>query len=84
MWKHFHLLLKRIVRRFIHNERSATLVEYTILLGVITGAVIILISFAGDWVNSTWQDLLAAIQPSDPACHLPDPPPHCNPPGHEK
>ena len=40
--------------RFSTNESGATMVEYTILIGLITVVVIALIAAVGAWVQNSW------------------------------
>jgi pilus assembly protein Flp/PilA len=51
-------MLKRLVR----DEEGASLVEYTILLGIITVAVIVTVGLVGDWVSGQWVALEAELQ----------------------
>ena len=51
-------LLKRLAR----DEAGATLVEYTVLLGVMLVAVISTIVLVGGWVNTKWSALWTALQ----------------------
>ena len=37
--------------KFAKDERGVTMLEYSILLGIITVAAIVAIVFAGDWVD---------------------------------
>ena len=43
-----------LVRGLRRDEDGATLVEYTILLGIIVIAVIATIGSVGTWVNNKW------------------------------
>ena len=40
--------------RFSANETGATMVEYTILIGLITVVAIALIAAVGAWVQNSW------------------------------
>ncbi len=46
-----------LVRRLSKDESGASLIEYSILIGLITVAVILLVSNVGDWVVSQWTAL---------------------------
>ena len=48
---------RSVLRRFVKDESGASLIEYSILIGLITVLVIALISGVGEWVNSQWQTL---------------------------
>jgi len=39
------------------NEDGAALIEYTVLLGILLVAVIVVIVAVGSWVNSEWVSL---------------------------
>lgn len=43
------------------DEQGVTMLEYTILIGIITVAVILAVVFAGSWVASQWGALTAAL-----------------------
>ena len=46
-----------LFRRLSKDDSGASLIEYSILIGLITVAVIVLISGVGDWVVSQWSGL---------------------------
>jgi pilus assembly protein Flp/PilA len=50
-------LLKKLSR----DEEGASLVEYTVLLGIITIAVIATIIQVGGWVSANWSDLCTKL-----------------------
>jgi pilus assembly protein Flp/PilA len=56
-----HPSLKMSVARFLRNEDGVTMLEYTILLGIITVAVIASVVFAGTWVSTKWTTLTGAL-----------------------
>ena len=43
------------------DENGATLIEYTVLLGIMLVAVIAIISGVGAWVSTEWASLNTAI-----------------------
>lgn len=49
--------LYALSRLFAKDESGASLIEYSILIGLITVGVIILIAGVGDWVLSQWTGL---------------------------
>jgi len=49
------------VRGFAKDESGASLIEYSVLIGLITVAVIGLISGIGDWVISQWSALTSQV-----------------------
>lgn len=50
-----------MARQFRDDDRGAAMVEYTILLGIITIAVIASIITVGAWVGVQWVSLAAAL-----------------------
>lgn len=53
--------LMTMTRQFRDDEHGAAMVEYTILLGIITVAVIATIILVGGWVTGQWTTLQAAL-----------------------
>ena len=49
------------INRFIRDENGATLLEYTVLIGLMLIAVIVAISAVGTWVGNKWTDLNTAL-----------------------
>lgn len=43
------------------DERGASLLEYSILIGLITAGVVGFITSIGGWVNGKWSDLSKAL-----------------------
>jgi pilus assembly protein Flp/PilA len=58
-----HLIAKAHValNNFKKNESGASLVEYSLLIGLITVAVVATIVIVGTWVALQWTNLQAAI-----------------------
>ncbi|MDG4895305.1 Flp family type IVb pilin [Mesorhizobium sp. WSM4976] len=50
-----------LARRFRDDENGAAMVEYTVLLGIITVAVIATVVLVGAWVGTQWTTLQAAL-----------------------
>jgi pilus assembly protein Flp/PilA len=50
-----------LVRRLAKDEDGASLVEYTVLLGILLVAVIASITAVGSWINGKWTALSAAL-----------------------
>jgi len=50
--------------RFKANQSGASLVEYSLLIGLITVAVVATIVLVGGWVKLQWTNLYAAINPA--------------------
>lgn len=50
-----------LVAKFARDERGVTMLEYSILLGIITVAAITAIVFAGGWVGNQWTDLTGEL-----------------------
>lgn len=57
--------LMTMTRQFRDDENGAAMVEYSILIGIITAAVILLIISVGAFVTDAWTDLDTALP--DPA-----------------
>jgi len=53
--------LRRHLGQFAKDEEGVTMLEYTILIGIITVAVILSVVFAGSWVSSQWGLLTSAL-----------------------
>ena len=54
--------LMSIARQFRSDENGAAMVEYTILLGIITVAVIVSVLFVGGWVANKWATLQTQLK----------------------
>jgi pilus assembly protein Flp/PilA len=53
--------LADIAKRFRADEDGAAMVEYTVLLGIITAGVIVTVIAVGGWVNGQWTGLDAEL-----------------------
>ncbi|KQU97046.1 pilin [Mesorhizobium sp. Root102] len=53
--------LMTMTRQFRDDENGAAMVEYTVLLGIITVAVIATVVLVGTWVGGKWTALYSAI-----------------------
>ncbi len=42
------------IKRFVADEEGTALMEYTILLGILVVAVIVIIGGVGDWIANKW------------------------------
>ncbi len=51
-----------LARVLARDERGATLVEYTILVGLLAATVILAIRFVGGWVSDKWDSLDSTLQ----------------------
>jgi pilus assembly protein Flp/PilA len=49
------------MKRLWSDQRGAALLEYTILVGLITLAVLTLIISIGGWTSSTWANFLTSF-----------------------
>lgn len=49
--------MKKLLARFAAEEDGAAMVEYSILIGIITAAVIAIIVTVGLWVEGQWTEL---------------------------
>lgn len=50
-----------LVRRLVQDEDAAAMVEYTVLIGLITVAVIATVVSVGDWVSTEWTSLCTTL-----------------------
>jgi len=50
-------IIKRFARQFVKDEKGAALIEYTILIGIITAGVIAVVVAVGGWVGNQWDTL---------------------------
>jgi pilus assembly protein Flp/PilA len=50
-----------LMRRLGDDEDGATLLEYTILTGMLLVAVIATITLVGEWISGTWTTLNGAL-----------------------
>jgi pilus assembly protein Flp/PilA len=46
--------LNIFLNRVGHDESGAAMVEYTILVGIVTVAIIATVALVGDWVSAKW------------------------------
>jgi pilus assembly protein Flp/PilA len=59
--------MRNILKRFRDEESGAAMVEYTILLGIITVAVIGTVIWVGGWVGDQWTNLQTELEAAAPA-----------------
>lgn len=48
--------------RFRRDEDGATMIEYSLLIGLITVAVVTLVISVGGWVQTQWNELWTNVQ----------------------
>ncbi len=51
----------KLINQLKSDEDGASLVEYTVLLGILLIAVIAIIVAVGKWINTTWATLNTSI-----------------------
>lgn len=56
--------LMTVARQFRNDNNGAAMVEYSILVGIIAGAAILIIVGIGLWVNGRFTDLCTDLQAS--------------------
>ena len=56
--------MRNLIAKFRREEDGAAMVEYTVLLGIITAAVIVTIGLVGDWVSGTWTAFNTELGPA--------------------
>ncbi|RWO21215.1 Flp family type IVb pilin [Mesorhizobium sp.] len=62
--------LMTMTRQFRDDENGAAMVEYTVLLGIITAATIAMIILVGTWVTGQWTYLEGQL-PATPTTPTP-------------
>jgi pilus assembly protein Flp/PilA len=50
-----------LVKRFAREERGATMIEYGVLIALITTALVVTVASVGDNIAQRWTDLLATL-----------------------
>jgi pilus assembly protein Flp/PilA len=53
--------LETLKNRLVRDEEGAALIEYSVLIGLITVAAIAAIVTVGSWVANAWSDLVDAL-----------------------
>ena len=53
---------RAFIRKICKDERGAALIEYTVLIGLITIAVCATIFGVGDWIIDQWSDVNTDLQ----------------------
>ncbi|TPN89358.1 Flp family type IVb pilin [Mesorhizobium sp. CU2] len=61
------ITLVTMAKQFRDDEDGAAMVEYTVLLGIITVAVIATIIAVGGWVSGEWTTLNTSLASATPA-----------------
>ena len=49
--------VKKAIRRFAKDQSGAAMIEYSVLIGLITAAVITTVVAVGGWVTDEWTTL---------------------------
>ena len=52
--------IRGLISKFAQDESGAALLEYSILIGLITAGVIGFVTGAGSWANTKWKALATA------------------------
>ncbi|MEI9406354.1 Flp family type IVb pilin [Mesorhizobium argentiipisi] len=63
--------LMTMTRQFRDDENGAAMVEYSVLIGIITAAAIAIILAVGTFVTGAWSTLCTALAASTPGCTMP-------------
>jgi pilus assembly protein Flp/PilA len=58
--------MRNLIAKFAREEDGAAMVEYTVLLGIITATVIATVVLVADWVDGTWTNLESTLQAEAP------------------
>ena len=52
---------RSLIQKLRQDEEGASLIEYTVLVGIVTVAVIATIVLVGGWITGQWTALNAAL-----------------------
>ncbi|CDX60188.1 Flp/Fap pilin component [Mesorhizobium plurifarium] len=63
--------LMTMARQFRDDENGAAMVEYSVLIGIITAAAIAIILAVATFVQGAWSTLCSALSSSTPGCTMP-------------
>jgi pilus assembly protein Flp/PilA len=70
-WMHKDLIMNNLIAKahlalinFKKNESGASLIEYSLLVGLITVGVVLTVVAVGGWVNGQWLALQNAVAPA--------------------
>ena len=55
------IYVQNIARRLKEDRSGVTLLEYSIMIGLITALVVVTVQQAGTWANTQWTTLKANI-----------------------
>lgn len=55
---------KKFCCRLGADENGASMVEYSVLVGIITAGTVVTIGLVGTYVGGAWTDLSAALNPA--------------------
>jgi pilus assembly protein Flp/PilA len=58
---------KSVAVRLWKDEQGASLLEYSVLIGLIIAGVVTTITLVGDWTGGRWTNLLTKLNASNPA-----------------
>ena len=54
-------VIKELIRDTTDDNRGASMLEYSVLIGIILATSLLLIVFAGQWTNAQWNALQTAL-----------------------
>ena len=55
-------MMQTKLRKLATDKSGATMIEYSVLIGLITALVIAIVVAVGTWINTRWTGLNTAIQ----------------------
>ena len=55
--------MRLIARRLWRDRRGAALIDYTLLIGLITLTVLGVVIAAGSWANGIWVNFISSLGP---------------------
>lgn len=54
--------IRTLLSAFWRDEKGAAMIEYAVLIGLITVAAVTLITGVGEWVGTAWTELTEALE----------------------
>ena len=53
--------MRNLIAKFVREEDGAAMIEYTVLIGIITVGAIVAIGVVGTWVSGKWTTLSTTL-----------------------
>jgi pilus assembly protein Flp/PilA len=59
--------IRKIAQRIRSDDSGAAMIEYSVVIGTVTAAVIAIAILVGNYVSGTWSDLASTLPEEKPA-----------------